>query len=66
MNDLAIFTNGAPTGLAQALDIAMACDDDARARYLAIYGVEWSSLITDDLMGASRSYAPTTTAHTAL
>lgn len=47
MEDLKVFTKGNPnaiTKLALALEIAMVCDDAARARYLTIYGVEWSSL----------------------
>jgi hypothetical protein len=32
------------TRLALALDIAMACDADARTAYAATYGIEWSPL----------------------
>lgn len=34
------------TTLAFALDVAMACSDDAQYRYLTIYGVAWEPLCT--------------------
>lgn len=40
--------NGAPSMLAVALDIAMACDDAAQARYLAIWGVAYTPICNFD------------------
>ncbi len=39
-----VFPAGTGTELAWELDLAMASDDDARARYLALYGTEWVPL----------------------
>ncbi len=52
---------GGVTALALALDIAMACDDAAQARYATIYGVAWSPRIGTALRA---SVLPSTTACT--
>ena len=49
--------------MAQALDIAMFCNAQARADYARIYGREWSNcagVVTEE----TKSTAPTTTAKT--
>jgi len=37
-------SDSAPSTLAVMLDVAMACDDNARAEYARIYGMEWVPL----------------------
>lgn len=59
----ALVEPGTVYALAVAVDVAMACDDAARARYLAIWGVEWMPIV-ETLGNTARVYSASTTACT--
>lgn len=46
--DTLVEMSGTITTLAHALNVAMARDPEARARYAATYGAEWTTLCAPD------------------
>ncbi len=62
--EIMMFGSDGVTAMAVALEVAMACDEAAQARYLAIYGEPFFADDSATLSG--KSAAPTTTQATNL